>query len=326
MHGPLPIRRAELSPSAPSCSSARSSTPTPPGSRSARRPQRRRLLVAARRRQPRPHRRSAPHRASRADLVLVCGGLGSRPRTTSPARRSPTSSARRRCRPRPRGRAARALRRSGGHAGRQPQAGLARSRAPRRCRTPTAPRPAGSCAPSARWRRDGRWSRCPARRASCCRCGSSRSSRGSVPRRALRRAAFKTFGIGESHVAERAGRVDRAAANPSVATYAKRDGVHVRVAAKADDEAAAARARSGADEVARALGARLGRGDEDELAELVLGRLAAPAGSGGARRRRQGGALIDLLDEARRRPATRPAARRRRDSMARRRDGRARGA
>jgi Predicted nucleotide-utilizing enzyme related to molybdopterin-biosynthesis enzyme MoeA len=43
---------------------------------------------------------------------------------------------------------------------------------------------------------------------------------------------FKTGGIGESHVAELLGDLTQAS-NPSVATYARADGVHVRVAAKA---------------------------------------------------------------------------------------------
>jgi len=44
---------------------------------------------------------------------------------------------------------------------------------------------------------------------------------------------FRTFGIGESHIAEKLGELTLMA-NPSVATYARRDGVHVRVAASAD--------------------------------------------------------------------------------------------
>ena len=52
------------------------------------------------------------------------------------------------------------------------------------------------------------------------------------------RGLCKTYGEGESHLAERLARWTEAA-NPSVATYAKRDGVHVRVAAKGDDEGTA---------------------------------------------------------------------------------------
>ncbi len=43
---------------------------------------------------------------------------------------------------------------------------------------------------------------------------------------------FRTFAIGESHIAERLAALTQSA-NPSVATYARRDGVHVRVAASA---------------------------------------------------------------------------------------------
>ncbi len=43
---------------------------------------------------------------------------------------------------------------------------------------------------------------------------------------------FRTFAIGESHIAERLSNLTQSA-NPSVATYARRDGVHVRVAASA---------------------------------------------------------------------------------------------
>ncbi|HEV3311992.1 MAG TPA: competence/damage-inducible protein A [Chloroflexota bacterium] len=45
---------------------------------------------------------------------------------------------------------------------------------------------------------------------------------------------IKSFGLGESSVEERLGDLVKAA-NPSVATYAKRDGVHVRVAASGPD-------------------------------------------------------------------------------------------
>ncbi|MCA9837698.1 MAG: CinA family nicotinamide mononucleotide deamidase-related protein [Trueperaceae bacterium] len=50
---------------------------------------------------------------------------------------------------------------------------------------------------------------------------------------ALFTQSFKTFGWGESQIAEKLGALTLES-NPSVATYAKRDGVHVRVAAKAD--------------------------------------------------------------------------------------------
>ena len=91
-------------------------------------------------------------------------------------------------------------------------------------------------------------------------------------------ATLKTFGIGESHVAELLDAWTRAA-NPSVATYAKRDGVHVRVAAKADDEAAARRLLEPVlVAVEGALAGHVwGRGD-DELGQRALSALAARGG------------------------------------------------
>jgi nicotinamide-nucleotide amidase len=101
-----------------------------------------------------------------------------------------------------------------------------------------------------------------------------------VPRLAFPTASFaattlKTFGVGESHVAELLAGLTEGA-NPSVATYAKRDGVHVRVAAKGEDERAA-RALLGPvlDEVRRRLGDAVWGSDGQELPELVLERLAA---------------------------------------------------
>ncbi|MEX2501112.1 MAG: molybdopterin-binding protein, partial [Trueperaceae bacterium] len=49
---------------------------------------------------------------------------------------------------------------------------------------------------------------------------------------------FKTAGLGESELADRLGELANVM-NPNVATYAKADGVHVRVAAKASDGPAA---------------------------------------------------------------------------------------
>ncbi len=96
---------------------------------------------------------------------------------------------------------------------------------------------------------------------------------------------FKSHGVGESEVAERLGTLTEGA-NPSVATYAKRDGVHVRVAAKAADAAAA---RALAAEAERAVGERLGASvwgyDDDELPALVVAAL---------RRRGQRLALLEM--------------------------------
>jgi len=51
-----------------------------------------------------------------------------------------------------------------------------------------------------------------------------------LPQSGFYHRTFRTFGIGESHIAEKLGELTLAS-NPSVATYARRDGVHVRVAA-----------------------------------------------------------------------------------------------
>ena len=81
---------------------------------------------------------------------------------------------------------------------------------------------------------------------------------------------FKTQGIGESTLAERLGDLTLAA-NPSVATYAKRDGVHVRVAAKADSEGQAlALAQPALEKVQAALNEFVWGYDDEELADKVL--------------------------------------------------------
>jgi nicotinamide-nucleotide amidase len=109
---------------------------------------------------------------------------------------------------------------------------------------------------------------------------------------------FKTFGIGESHVAELLGAWTQAA-NPSVATYAKRDGVHVRVAAKGADEAEArARLAPVAAAVEAALGDAVWGHDGDELPSRAL---AAVLGRGGRLALvdlATGGHLAALLSEA----------------------------
>lgn len=84
---------------------------------------------------------------------------------------------------------------------------------------------------------------------------------------------FKTIGIGESLVAETLGELTDQA-NPSVATYAKADGVHVRVAAKADDlDGAAALARPTVERVAARLGDSVWGTDSDDLPRLVVSAL-----------------------------------------------------
>ena len=109
---------------------------------------------------------------------------------------------------------------------------------------------------------------------------------------------FKTYGLGESHVAERLAAWTEAG-NPSVATYAKRDGVHVRIAAKAADEAAAhALLDPVANAVARELGEHVWGEGESELAGRALDALAARGGRVALVDRTSGGLLATLLAEA----------------------------
>jgi nicotinamide-nucleotide amidase len=83
---------------------------------------------------------------------------------------------------------------------------------------------------------------------------------------------LRTMAIGESHVAEKLGVLTQAA-NPSVATYARRDGVHVRIAASAASQAAAlALAAPVIEQVEASLGRYIYGSDDDSLA-LVVGRL-----------------------------------------------------
>jgi nicotinamide-nucleotide amidase len=53
-----------------------------------------------------------------------------------------------------------------------------------------------------------------------------------LPQNGFRYRTFRTVGIGESHLAEKLGALTQGS-NPSIGTYARRDGVHVRVAASA---------------------------------------------------------------------------------------------
>src|SRR5437899_12129211 len=59
-----------------------------------------------------------------------------------------------------------------------------------------------------------------------------------APRSALRRRTLKLLGVGESAVEEQLDELVRST-SPTVATYAKNDGVHVRIADKAPTAAEA---------------------------------------------------------------------------------------
>ncbi len=109
---------------------------------------------------------------------------------------------------------------------------------------------------------------------------------------------FKTLGVGESHVAELLGDLTTQA-NPSVATYAKRDGVHVRVAAKGDDlEAARQLAQPTLHRVEELLGDKVWGRDGEELPQLVTRQLARMGRKVAVVEGLSGGLLTSWLTEA----------------------------
>ena len=89
----------------------------------------------------------------------------------------------------------------------------------------------------------------------------------------------KTYGMGESGIAEQLTGLT-SSANPSVATYARSDGVHVRVAAKGvSPEQARQLAEPALDAIQARLGELIWGADDDTLAQLVLAALAARGSS-----------------------------------------------
>jgi nicotinamide-nucleotide amidase len=84
---------------------------------------------------------------------------------------------------------------------------------------------------------------------------------------------FKTLGLGESGVAEKLGDLTKSF-NPSVATYAKKDGVHVRVAAKSTNQTEATALAQPMLESVQALFSDITWGyDKDELPSLALAKV-----------------------------------------------------
>ncbi len=119
-----------------------------------------------------------------------------------------------------------------------------------------------------------------------------------LPKSRLFVRTFKTLGAGESHVAEQLAELTDQA-NPSVATYAKADGVHVRVAAKGDTaEEAEKLARPTLDEVQRLLEKWVWGYDADELPRLVLERLEETGARLAIAEGLTGGLLTSQLTEA----------------------------
>jgi nicotinamide-nucleotide amidase len=84
---------------------------------------------------------------------------------------------------------------------------------------------------------------------------------------------FRTVGIGESHLAERLGELAKQQ-NPSIGTYARRDGVHVRVAASASTlEAAQELAALSEQAVQEKLAGFIYGSDDQSLPEVILEQL-----------------------------------------------------
>ena len=114
---------------------------------------------------------------------------------------------------------------------------------------------------------------------------------------ALYTRTVKSHGIGESDVAERLGTLTRGA-NPSVATYAKRDGVHVRVAAKGETREDARRLAAEAEQaVTQSLGDAVWGFDDDALPDLVVDALRAAGVRVAVAECASGGALADALSD-----------------------------
>lgn len=95
------------------------------------------------------------------------------------------------------------------------------------------------------------------------------------PNRHLFIRTLKTFGLGESDIAERlAGFLT--SANPTVATYAKQDGVHVRIAAQGEStDNAAALAEPVISEIGSRLSGNVWGEDDTELGDLIVKRLSS---------------------------------------------------
>lgn len=114
----------------------------------------------------------------------------------------------------------------------------------------------------------------------------------------LYRLTLKTTGIGESHLADLLGDLLNEA-NPSVATYARADGVHVRVAAKDDSRARAEnRAQPVVARLRSLLGDHVWGSDEDELNELIASTLRRRGLTLASAEGPSGGLLMETLAAA----------------------------
>jgi nicotinamide-nucleotide amidase len=116
-----------------------------------------------------------------------------------------------------------------------------------------------------------------------------------LPTSSLYAITFRTFAIGESHVAERLVNWTKSF-NPSVATYARRDGVHVRVASSGDSlEAAQTTAQPAIESVQLVLEGHIFGTDEQTLPGVIGELLLARSESVAALESLTGGLILDEL-------------------------------
>lgn len=116
-----------------------------------------------------------------------------------------------------------------------------------------------------------------------------------LPDRVIQYVNLKTLGLGESAVAHQLDDLIKAV-DPVVATYAKDDGVHVRVSVAADTAAdAEARVRPAVTEIRRRLGNQIYTDADRTLAAVLLAELAAAKQSLGIAEVGTGGRFGSLL-------------------------------
>jgi nicotinamide-nucleotide amidase len=116
-----------------------------------------------------------------------------------------------------------------------------------------------------------------------------------LPTSSLYAITFRTFAIGESHIAERLTEWTKSF-NPSVATYARRDGVHVRVASSGDSlEAAQVTAEPAIESVQAALEGHIFGTDEQTLPGVIGELILARGESVAALESLTGGLILDEL-------------------------------
>lgn len=124
-----------------------------------------------------------------------------------------------------------------------------------------------------------------------------------LPTAGLFTTTLHTFNLGESHLIELLGDLP-VQANPTVATYARRHGVDVRVAAGADSaEEAEMLARPVVERILATLGEHVYGRDEQSLADVVGERLKAKSARLWVGDRYSGGSLLELICGARSHPS-----------------------